>query len=120
MVTPGKKPKVKHKHFKTVDECIKAMENQSYGYYYNHYGSDDLFKERGLNCSDYDSEEISNRLKGDFVRSHILREVTPEELGWIEYQEPVVDPEVLEDLRPALEWLREYVYDYCNDKEDRE
>lgn len=112
MVTPGKKPNVgnNQKIFRNIDEYIK---NQGYGYYSsdrysNPIGEWEKERLKGLNCSDFDDEEWENRLKGAFVREHIMRKATPEELEWIREQEPVTDPEVLEELRPALEWLRKY------------
>jgi len=113
MVTPGKKPDVKcnRKQFKSIDEYLKK--NISYGYYSDNKYTNPIgeFKKdrlNRLNCSDFDDEEWENRLKGAFVREHIMRKATPEELDWIREQEPVTDPEVLEELRPALEWLRKY------------
>lgn len=94
---------------KFVDEYLK---NKGYGYYYpDKYSNslDKLNRNAGLNCSDYDDEEeFVNRLKGAFVREHIMRKPTAEELEWMKSQEPVTDPEVLESLRPVLEWLNKY------------
>jgi len=113
MVTPGKKPNVENnkKQFKNIDEYLKQVKGAGYGYYYDDKYTRplDKLKRQSLNCSDFDDEEEAlNRLKGAFVREHIMRKATPEELAWINEQEPVTDPEVLEELRPALEWLRKY------------
>lgn len=114
MVTPGKKLNVGNnkKQFKDIQDYLKHVKGSGYGYYYDDRYSNPLDKLKqgcGLNCKDYvDEEEALNRLKGAFVREHIMRKATPEELDWINEQEPVTDPEVLEELRPALEWLRKY------------
>lgn len=114
MVNPDKKPVVKRKQFRDIDEYLKRIDNVGYGYYDDKYSNpmDKLKRNIGLNCKDMmmedDEEEALNRLKGAFVREHIMRKATPEELAWINKQEPVTDPEVLEELRPALEWLRKY------------
>lgn len=114
MVTPGKKPNVGNnkKQFKDIQDYLKHVKGSGYGYYCDDKYSnpmDKLKRDIGLNCKYYDDEEEAlNRLKGAFVCEHIMRKATPEELAWINEQEPVTDPEVLEELRPALEWLRKY------------
>jgi len=115
MVNPDKKPVEKRKQFKDIDEYLKRIDNAGYGYYCNDPTSrvrDKLFNHRsGLNCNDFEyTEELNNRLKGKYIRENIARKATPEELEWIKRQEPVTDPEVLESLRPALEWMSKYVF----------
>lgn len=106
---------------KFIDEYLK---NKGYGHYYpdKYTGAlDKLNRNPALNCSDYDDEEeFVNRLEGAFVREHIMRKPTAEELEWMKSQEPVTDPEVLESLRPVLEWLNKYAVPkktQCNDEE---
>ena len=111
MVTLGKKPNVKNnKQFKNIDEYLQKVKNSGYGYYYDDKYSNpsDKLKRQSLNCSEYSDEEMINRLKGKYIDENIIRKATPEELAWIKEQEPVTDPEVLEELRPALEWLMKY------------
>ena len=116
MVSPCKKPNVKLK--RVVEDYLN--DNSKYSYYYdNKYGSPiSHFSNSGVNCSDYsDDEEFINRLKCAYIREHIMRKPTPVELEWIKEQEKVTDPEVLEELRPALEWLNKYVFIVNEDKE---
>ena len=112
MVTPGKKPNVKRINSKKIIEDLHV--NNNYGYYHDDKYTrpiQRLFHRSGVNCSDYsDDEEFINRLKGAYIREHITRKATSEELEWIKEQEKVTDPEVLESLRPALEWLQKYVF----------
>ena len=109
MVNPDKKPIVKKKQYKNVMDFIKN--NSNYGYYYDSRYDNPFERNPGLNCNDFEyHEETVNRLKGKFVREHIARKATPEELEWINQQERVTDPQVLEELRPILEWLSKYVF----------
>lgn len=120
MVTPGKKPNVKPRKVKWIDDYLKN--NSGYDYYYedSFRSVKDLLGNPGFNCSDYDPEEMDNILKGRYVRENIARKATPEELEWMKKQEPVTDPEVLEELRPALEWLSKYVFYDTDDKDGEE
>ena len=119
MVTPGKKPNVKRINSKKIIEDLHV--NNNYGYYHDDKYTrpiQRLFHRNGVNCSDYsDDEEFINRLKCAYIREHIMRKPTPVELEWIKEQEKVTDPEVLEELRPALEWLNKYVFIVNEDKE---
>lgn len=121
MVNPNKKPAVKKKQFKNIDEYLRKVNDKGYDYYCNDPADgvyDKLFNRTGLNCSDSDyADEIYNKLHGKYVRENIARKATPEELEWIKHQEPVTDPEILKELQPALEWMNKYVFN-TDDKEE--
>jgi len=62
----------------------------------------------GINCTDFDDEELNNKLKVKYIKDNIMRKATPEEMEWIRKQEPVTDPEVLGEILPVIKWLEKY------------
>lgn len=63
----------------------------------------------GINCNDFDyAEELNNKLKVQYIKENIMRKPTPEEMEWIKKQEPITDPEVLEEIMPVINWLEKY------------
>ena len=93
---------------------IKDIADYEYGYYYSssyENVENKLFGnyQVGINCNDFDYvEELNNKLKVEYIKENIMRKPTPEEMEWIKKQEPITDPEVLEEIMPVIKWLEKY------------
>lgn len=87
--------------------------NSSYGYYSEpsslKNAKDNLFDNPGVNCSDIDTvEENIKELRKEYVKKHIMRKATPEELEYLSKQPKVDlnDPEH-KHLKKALQKMKE-------------
>lgn len=84
------------------------LSNIEYKYYHDYNVKDySKLESSALNCSD-DANEQYNRIMGKYVKECIARTPSKDELEWLNKQKKITDPDILESLRPLLEWLHKY------------
>lgn len=103
------KNKIDKKKIKIMEDWFKK--NSNYGYYAEpsslHQIKSGPFGR--MNCSDIDIVEKNfNEYRKGFVKKHIIRKPTPEELEWIKKQPKVdLDSPEHEHLKPIIKKLVE-------------